>query len=39
MRDPHNQTEHTKFYEILKFVVNRANIEPDTTSKKLKIVP
>ena len=34
-QDPHIQKEHTKLYRILKFCVNRANIEQDTAIQKL----
>ena len=35
-QDPYILKEHTKLYKILKFRVNWANIEQDTTIKKLK---
>ena len=35
-QDPYIQKEHTKLYNILKFRVNWANIEQDTTIQTLK---
>ena len=35
-QDPYNQKEHTELYKILKFRVNWANIEQDTTIQNLK---
>ena len=35
-QDPYIQKEHTKLDKILKFRVNWANIEEDTTIQKLK---